>query len=302
MVLTGKVWLTPSPSDKLADLQSQRQTWLAKRAELLKSGHQKAVTLDGHKVEVAANVGNTTDTEMAVKNGAEGVGLLRTEFLFLTRQTPPDENEQYDTLAAIARRMGSLPVVVRTLDVGGDKELPYIHLAPEANPFLGVRAIRLSFLEPDLFRSQLKAILRAGAEGNFRIMFPMIASIEEISQAKQFVEEAHQFLEMNGIVHQWPIQTGIMVEIPSAAVMSEILAPHVDFFSIGTNDLTQYTLAAERGNPALAHLNDALHPAVLTLIKKGSRCSPCLRKMGGSLRRVGGRPSRRTCSGWPGGR
>ncbi len=263
----GKVWLAPK-TDQLADLESQRQVWLATRAELLKSGHQKAVTLDGHKVEVAANVGNSTDAEVAVKNGAEGVGLLRTEFLFLTRQTPPDENEQFETLAPIARRMGSLPVVVRTLDVGGDKELPYIHRAPEANPFLGVRAIRLSFLEPDLFKSQLKAILRAGAQGNFRIMFPMIASIEEISLAKQFVEEAHQDLQKQDIKHQWPIQTGIMVEIPSAAVLSEILAPHVDFFSIGTNDLTQYTLAAERGNPALSNLSDALHPAVLTLIKK----------------------------------
>lgn len=263
----GRVWLSPTP-DKVAELLSQRQIWLAKREELLKSGHQKAVTLDGHQIEVVANIGNTTDTELAVKNGAEGVGLLRTEFLFLTRQTPPDENEQYESMAAIARRMGDLPVVVRTLDVGGDKELPYINLAPEANPFLGVRAIRLSFLEPDLFKSQLRAILRAGAEGNFRIMFPMIASLEEITKAKQFVEEAHQELQTRGVIHQWPIQTGIMVEIPSAAVLSESLAPHVDFFSIGTNDLTQYTLAAERGNPALSNLSDALHPAVLALIKK----------------------------------
>jgi multiphosphoryl transfer protein len=263
----GSIWINPEESLR-TELSAKRKDWLERRQKLLLSSHEVAQLKDGRRVEVAANIGNVADARAAVKNGAEGVGLLRTEFLFLTRQTPPSEEEQYEALRQIGEVLGDRPVVIRTLDVGGDKELPYINMPPEENPFLGVRAIRLSLQRPDLFMTQLRAILRAGANYPFRIMFPMVANLDEVLQARQWVVKAHEELQTEKIAHRWPIETGIMVEIPSAAVLSPVLAPHVDFFSIGTNDLTQYTLAAERGNPVLAGLADALHPAVLQLIQK----------------------------------
>ncbi len=263
----GFYWIEPS-KEVQADLEKRRSVWLAERQALLAASTQPAFTQDGQRVEVAANVGSLKDAQKARENGAEGVGLLRTEFLFLTRQTPPNEEEQFTAMRDIGKTLLPHPVVVRTLDVGGDKPLPYVEMPPEANPFLGVRAVRLSLQRPDLFQTQLRAILRAANEANLRVMFPMIAGLEEIRQARQALLQAHEALEREGVAHRYPVETGIMVEIPSSALLAPVLAKDVDFFSIGTNDLTQYTLAAERGNPSLAYLTDALNPAVLSLIQR----------------------------------
>lgn len=261
----GIFWVDPD-AQVLNDYQLQRAAWLKERQELLQASAAPAQMQDGKRVEVVANIGSAADARTAVKNGAEGVGLLRTEFLFLARNSAPNEEEQYQQLVEIGKEIGDRPIIVRTLDIGGDKEVPYLQLPQEANPFLGVRATRLMLKEKGLFNAQLRAILRASQAYRYRIMFPMIASLWELEAAKQALEAAHQELEAEGIGHRWPMEVGIMVEIPSAAVLSGILAPEVDFFSIGTNDLTQYTLAAERGNPQLSGYADGLHPAVVQLI------------------------------------
>ncbi|HPS32680.1 MAG TPA: phosphoenolpyruvate--protein phosphotransferase [Anaerolineaceae bacterium] len=234
----------------------------------LKSAGEHAVTKDGRQVEIVANVGSPSDAVSALKFGAEGIGLLRTEFLYLERSTAPTEEEQLTAYKAVLDVMETRPVVVRTLDVGGDKQLDYLDLGKEANPFLGWRAIRMCLDKPEFFKIQLRALLRASPGHDLRIMFPMIATLEEVRRSKALLAEARQEVLAGGSPVADHIQVGIMVEIPAAAQMADLFAKEVDFFSIGTNDLTQYTMAAERTSEKMAYLADPCHPAVVRQIKR----------------------------------
>jgi phosphoenolpyruvate-protein phosphotransferase len=258
---SGELCLNPSADAKAKAEGEQRQAQV-KRESAMKVAHQVALTKEGRKIEVAANIGSLADARQAVEMGADGVGLLRSEFLFLERENAPSEDEQHMVYQEIANVLGARPLVIRTLDVGGDKPLKYLPLETEENPFLGVRGIRISFLHPEVFREQLRAIVRVKAQSPIHVMFPMIASIEEFRKAKAMLMEERERLK---ITHE--IKVGIMVEVPSAALSAEALAREADFFSIGTNDLTQYTLAMDRGHKGLAQQVDALHPSVLRLIE-----------------------------------
>jgi len=255
----GTILVEPS-AEQVKQAQVNQDQERTRQERMLKIASEPAVTKDGHRIEVVANIGGPADAEKALQMGAEGVGLLRTEFLFLERKTPPAENEQQEVYSKILEMMGRFPVIVRTFDVGGDKPIPYIQTPPEENPFLGIRGIRLGLANPEIFREQITALLKSANCGNLHIMFPMISDIQEIIEAVQIVSEIQEELNAD------PVKLGIMIEVPSAALLADIIAPDIDFFSIGTNDLTQYTLATDRMHGVLSKNLDGLHPAVLRLI------------------------------------
>ena len=261
---TGELWIDPD-AQTLVDLEKSQQIEAQRVSIAFTGAGQPSITLDGIRMEVLANAGNAQDSAVAAQNGAEGIGLLRTEFLFVSRREAPTEDEQVQALREIYAPISG-PIIVRTLDVGADKPLAFLPQSAERNPYLGVRGIRLSLRSPEMFLTHLRAILRSGEGRNIWLMFPMISHLKEAGQALQFLEQAHHQLAMQGIPHLWPLKRGIMIEVPSAALLAEQLAQDLDFFSIGTNDLTQYTMAAERGNASVAELQDALSPAVLRLM------------------------------------
>ncbi|WP_226620025.1 phosphoenolpyruvate--protein phosphotransferase [Cytobacillus firmus] len=264
--LKGLVHINPTP-EAIAEYKEEHRKFEEQKAEWAKLVNEKSVTADGHHVELAANIGTPKDLKGVVENGGEGVGLYRTEFLYMGRDQLPTEEEQFESYKAVLEGMSGKPVVVRTLDIGGDKELPYLNLPKEMNPFLGFRAIRLCLEEQDMFRTQLRALLRASTYGNLKIMFPMIATLDEFRQGKAILEEEKQKLVSEDTQVADNIEIGIMVEIPSTAVMAEQFAKEVDFFSVGTNDLIQYTMAADRMNERVSYLYQPYNPAILRLVK-----------------------------------
>ncbi|MCC8172884.1 MAG: phosphoenolpyruvate--protein phosphotransferase, partial [Odoribacter sp.] len=264
---TGEIWVNPD-EEKKKELTDLQQKYINEQIENKKESLKPAFTLDNQEIKVYANIGRLEDSEMAVENGADGSGLLRTEFMFLDRQQAPSEEEQIEILRQLLTPLKGKPVIIRTLDAGGDKNIPYLNIPKEDNPYLGIRAIRLCLMKPELFLEQLKAILRIGAEfKDIKIMFPFISQLRELQEAKKYLNQAHEMLQKEGKEHLWKIDTGMMMEIPSAAIMAEDYMEEIDFLSIGTNDLTQYTLAADRGNPALIqYAGKELDGAVLKLI------------------------------------
>lgn len=264
----GEVVIHPD-ADTLAEYEKKKEAYLLEKKELENYKGKPSVTKDGRKVEIVANIGKPEDAQRALEYDAEGVGLFRTEFLFMDRENAPTEEEQFEAYKKVATLMKDKPVIIRTLDIGGDKEIPYLGIEQDENPFLGYRAIRLCLdRKEDLYRPQLRALLRASAFGDIRIMIPLITCVDEIREAKALIREIMEDLDRENIAYNKNIQVGIMVETAASSIMADVFAKEVNFFSIGTNDLTQYTMCVDRGNAKVSYLYSPLNPAVLRSLKR----------------------------------
>ncbi len=264
---TGEVFVSPDEAC-LEEYKAKREAYLEEKAALQAFVGKESATADGHVVELCANIGKPEDALKVIECDGEGIGLFRTEFLFMDRSQVPTEEEQFTAYKKVAESLEGKPVIIRTLDIGGDKEIPYLGLAKEENPFLGFRAVRLCLQREDLYRPQLKALLRASAYGEIKIMVPMISCVDELRAVKAMLEELKAELDEQNIPYNKDIQVGIMVETPAASLMADVFAKEADFFSIGTNDLTGYTMAVDRGNPDVAYLYSTYNPAVLRSIER----------------------------------